>query len=241
MALKLMGNTVPDQGGRKDVVVDVDESVLILIRHCRDMKRQETCLRFITLLLLLSCTTLFVLTLSADFKKCEEFGSSGHKDTLQQSPAHAQLISERCPDNHQTNLSTMRVHFWSVPVKDKTDKLYMEWSPMLGENYIYNKDKQAIVIRQQGFYFLYVRVGLGCQQRENVERKFHMKLHKWTESYNKSQVLTEAWDGVQCSSEVSKNMFVGQLFELREGDHVSVWVEDGYQLITRASLGGFLT
>lgn len=62
MGKTLMGNTPPAEAACGDSVIDIgkDESLLILVKHCKDMKHQETWLRLITLLLLLSCMALIL-------------------------------------------------------------------------------------------------------------------------------------------------------------------------------------
>lgn len=62
MGKKLMENTPPAEAACGDSVIDIprDESLLILIKHCKDMKHQETWLRFITLLLSLSFMALIL-------------------------------------------------------------------------------------------------------------------------------------------------------------------------------------
>ncbi len=53
MGQKLAVQTLPNEEACRDSVTNMgpDESVLILIKHCRDMKQQETRLRLVTLLL----------------------------------------------------------------------------------------------------------------------------------------------------------------------------------------------
>lgn len=65
MAQKLKGEARPAKATCGDSVIEVspDESVLILIKHCRDMKQQETRLRLVTLLLLLSCMGLILFNI----------------------------------------------------------------------------------------------------------------------------------------------------------------------------------
>lgn len=64
MGQKLVGHTVPTETPEelRNSVLDMnqDDSVLILIKHCRDMKQQESRLRLVTLLLLLSCMALVI-------------------------------------------------------------------------------------------------------------------------------------------------------------------------------------
>lgn len=78
MGQKVMGPTVPAGAACGDALINVssDESVLILINHCRDMKRQEARLRLITLLLLLGCTALFVYSTCANLGQHGKSGSS---------------------------------------------------------------------------------------------------------------------------------------------------------------------
>lgn len=79
MKQKLMGDTTATEATRGDLVIDLmgpDESVLILLKHCRDMKQQETRLRLITLFLLLSCMALILLTTGSVIRQKENSVSS---------------------------------------------------------------------------------------------------------------------------------------------------------------------
>lgn len=128
-----------------------------------------------------------------------------------------------------------------VPADIKSAGLYIKWDVMFGEKY--SKEKRAIVIPETGFYFVYVRIALSCQDEDEAAnfKRFYVELHKWNERYNKTVRLTEAWDGIVCTSEGSRSVFVGQLFDLLKGDHVRVWIGEGYELITKSSFGAYLT
>lgn len=67
----LMERTLPVESACGHAVMEtgLDKSTLILIKHCRDMKQQETCLRLITLLLVLSSTVLFYFASSVILKQ----------------------------------------------------------------------------------------------------------------------------------------------------------------------------
>lgn len=73
-----MAHTQPAETACRDSVMNMgpDEPVLILIKHCRDMKQQETRLRLVTLLLLLSCTALFIFITGAGLRQHKNSGSS---------------------------------------------------------------------------------------------------------------------------------------------------------------------
>lgn len=120
------------------------------------------------------------------------------------------------------------------------DGQYIKWDIVFGEKYIV-PEKRAIVIPQTGFYFVYVRIALRCPAGDENFMRFYVELHSWNEGYNKSVSLMEAWDGVVCTPGSNRNVFLGQLFDLLQGDHVSVWIREGYKLIKKSFFGAYLT
>lgn len=79
MGQRLLKKTQPAEAASGDSVIGIgpDESVLILIKHCSDMKQQEMRLRLITLLLLLSCMALILFTGRVDLRRQENSTSVG--------------------------------------------------------------------------------------------------------------------------------------------------------------------
>ncbi|XP_023253576.1 uncharacterized protein LOC111648055 [Seriola lalandi dorsalis] len=244
MGQKLMGPTLPSEAACGDAMVAMgrDESILILIKHCRDMKQQESRLRLITLLLLLSCTTLFVFIKAADLKQCGNSGSIEQRITEEQHPAYSQ--QERlCPAvNPQNNSQRPHIHLHSMTTDNRTDGQYIKWKSMFGKEY--NEEKQAIVIPQTGVYFIYVTITLLCDEETTTQaedfNKLLVQLRRWNEGYDKIVPIMDAWNGVTCTSKVPRSVFVGQLFDLLAGDHVSVWIEFGYKLVWKSSFGAYL-
>uniref|UniRef100_A0A3Q3NCP8 THD domain-containing protein n=1 Tax=Mastacembelus armatus TaxID=205130 RepID=A0A3Q3NCP8_9TELE len=129
----------------------------------------------------------------------------------------------------------------SVPAENITDRLYMKWYKVFGDNY--NDKKRAIVIPETGYYFVYATFALSCQDEVEDEsfKKFYVTLHRWNEGYRQEKTIGSAMDGIECSSDRSRSVFMGQLFYLLNGDHVSVWIEEGYKLITKSSFGAYST
>lgn len=114
---------------------------------------------------------------------------------------------------------------------------------MFGGNHI-DKEKHAIVIPQTGIYFIYVRIDLSytCEHRDEKLINFSAELHTWNENYNKTLKVMSMWHSVHCSSEeLGRTVFDGQLFDLVEGTHISVWIHKGYRLIRKSSFGAYLT
>lgn len=130
-----------------------------------------------------------------------------------------------------------------MPAKHIGDEHYIQWHVEFGEKNVVSA-KNAIVIPQTGFYFVYLRIALICPSEHGAADflRFYVELHSWNKGYNKTVKLTEAWDGVSCSPRgVTRNVFLGQLFDLLEGDHVRVWIKEGYKLITKSTFGTYLT
>ncbi|TKS84062.1 hypothetical protein D9C73_019171 [Collichthys lucidus] len=220
-----MGHTLPAETTCEDSMIDMgqDRSALILIKHCRDMKQQEMCLRLITLFLLLICTALFIFMNGAILRQRGISGSSSQESTAEQSPAY----SKQCPAA-------------PVTIANGSSEVYMKWNVEFGENY--SEEKCAIVIPKTDYYFVYVRITLKCHnlEEDGKFRKFGLYLHSWNKAYPQAVELTHVWDGVFCTLGGYRSVFVGQLFDLLEGDHVSVWIAEGYELISRSSFGAYL-
>ncbi|XP_029300990.1 uncharacterized protein LOC115016975 [Cottoperca gobio] len=246
MGQKLIGHTLPAEAAHVDAMMDLgpDEFVLVLIKHCRDMKQQETCLRLISLLLLLSCVALFIFSFGADLWKSENSGSRGQGSAVEQSPASSQLQERVFPaDDPQTNfqrLQDFKIHLRSQSEYNKPDGHYIKWDKVFGETY--NEEKRAIMIPENGFYFIYLRFALGCHDEDKAANftRFYVELRNSNEGYNTTIRLLEASDGIACTSIGFRSVFLGQLFDLSKGDNVSVWIGKGYKLINKASFGAFL-
>ncbi|XP_026032787.1 uncharacterized protein LOC113027389 [Astatotilapia calliptera] len=244
MGQKVMGPTVPAGAACGDALINVssDESVLILINHCRDMKRQEARLRLITLLLLLGCTALFVYSTCANLGQHGKSGSSRDGSAEDQTPAYSK--QERgCPEvphaeTVQRQAETQKIHLQST---GKANGSYITWAPILGKMN-YNKEKNAIVIPTTGIYFIYLRFTLSCNDdvKGSEFQKFHIQLHRWSEAYGKVTTELDAWESVKCQTKDYQTLFVGQLFDRLDGEFLSVKVIDGYNLIKTSFFGAFL-
>ncbi|XP_035524531.1 tumor necrosis factor ligand superfamily member 15 [Morone saxatilis] len=240
MGQKLRGHTLPAEAACRDSMIDIgrDESVLILIKHCQDMKQQETRLRLITLILLLTCMALLIYTTSSGLRQHEESGSRGQGSAVEQRAPYSRQET-LFPEDKQTRL---RIHLRPPSPTNKTkmsDGQYFEWDVDFGK--YYNEKTRAIVIPASGIYFVYVRITLSCHGEETQNLQlFSLRLRCWNERYTKQRQLTDAKDDVECTQDRSKSVFVGQLFDLNEGDHLSVWIEKGYKLIKTSSFGAFL-
>ncbi|XP_071377286.1 uncharacterized protein [Centroberyx affinis] len=221
-----MGRNAQDQVALRDVEVGArpDESLLVLLAHCRDMKRQETRLRLATLFLLFGCCAVFLFCISPAFKGqavTAEFGTAYSKQDS---------VVKDCP---QTILTRPIIHLTSVKsAEDRSNGTHIKWDATLGEKY-YNSSERAIVIPQPGIYYVYMRIALYQKrhEEEHEEERISIKLHTWKDSYPKDVTIMEAFDGIAATEHVNKNVYLGRVFELKTGDLLRVWIGSGYDLI----------
>ncbi|XP_060935941.1 uncharacterized protein LOC133012000 [Limanda limanda] len=209
---------------------DEDQPVCILLRHCQDMKRQETRLRLLTVLLLLGCSALYIFSLWAELRK-PDHQSSGEQRA-------AEPLLER---QHAAGKKRFNIHLSSQHTESSTDG-YIRWEEILFSDQRYDPERQAIVIPEDGIYYIYIRTSLSCVNVSQTAlfNMFYMELHRWNDDYPDSKVLTSSRDGLWCPHQEFGTVSVGGQFKLSEGDHVSVRIGAGYELIYKSTFGAFL-
>lgn len=92
----------------------------------------------------------------------------------------------------------------------------------------------------RGVYFVYMRVTLACYTPTEDYQHLFLKVQRLPEGYGKYEELAKVQDGLDCSTKKFRSVFVGQLFSLDEGDHLSVWMEQGSNLIHESWFGASL-
>ncbi|CAK6976679.1 uncharacterized protein LOC111221201 [Scomber scombrus] len=233
----LMGNE--DASGDTMINMGTDKSVLILIKHCQDMKKQETRLRFVTLLLLFSCAAMFISTIIPDLRQLGNSRSSKQENADENSSTYS-LQQSACPaatDYPKRKPKTHHISLKAAPANSIPDGQYMIWTKTFGD--MDYDEKNAFVIPETGEYFVYISITLGCQE-DHTNEKFNVQLRKFNSGYNEDQNMINAWNGVVCSPHQTRTLFMGELFDLLKGDHVKVFITYGYNLITTASFGAYL-
>ncbi|KAF3849420.1 hypothetical protein F7725_015917, partial [Dissostichus mawsoni] len=219
-----MGHTLIGTRGSAedaDVVMDLgpDQSLLVLMEHCREMKRQETRLRLFTLLLLLGCTALLVFAMWAGLIQ------SGSKEEVVNDP--------------QTDFTRLHVSLRSMSYKISPEGKVITWE---SEFEPANKVTPYIVIPEDGFYFVYLNVAIFCVCRHEGANftTFVGELHRYSEGYDDPERLTVVRDRLRCNSLQHRNVFVGQLFKLSKKDRLSVLIKEGFELIDESKFGAYL-
>ncbi|XP_029920494.1 uncharacterized protein LOC115368513 [Myripristis murdjan] len=235
-----MGQTRQDQAECTDVAIDMgrDESLLLLAKHCRDMRRQESSLRVVTMLLFLSCTAMFILCSFAEIRRNQSAASDGQTVVAAYSRQDNSIEG-----NSHGGFTGMSIDLGSEEHEDPMPNgTYMKWRPNFGHNY-YDDKKNAIVITQSGKYYIYVSIGLSWNfDDESEDRTINVQLQKWSDRYQSDEIILEAWDEVPQTLYGKKNVYLGRIFDLTAGSHLKVLIGMGYELIdsTKTSFGCFL-
>ncbi|XP_034566019.1 uncharacterized protein LOC117831433 [Notolabrus celidotus] len=243
MGQKQMRYSLPDEAAC-GVDMNREEAVLILLQHCRDMKRQETRLRLFTLLLLLllSCGALFVL--AHIYRNSGPSGQRSEKQVLEKQVLEKQVLEKQvlgCPTAvPEREVQSLHVDLISQYEEHKVISTDMKWIVKFGNNY--DPERRAIVIPEDGRYLFYLRVTFRCLNNSGIEfRNLHLELKKWNERHSLKKPLMSATDSVQCRKEMFRTLSVVQQFELIKDDHVSVFIGEGYDMIKESSFGALLT
>lgn len=117
MAPRLIRDTRPAGSAAGDSVIDMreDESALILIKHCNDMKQQEARLRLITLLLLLVNMALFLFTNRLSPWHQGDFASAGRGVSPKSFLLCASFL-------WQTELGCLHYYRSTTPLRSRNDQ-----------------------------------------------------------------------------------------------------------------------
>ncbi|XP_060917680.1 uncharacterized protein LOC132992432 [Labrus mixtus] len=239
MGQKQTRSTVPTEEACRRVDIYQDKSVLILLQHCRDIKQRDTRFRLVSLLLLLSCVSLFIF-----LQLREYYGSTRQENVVQSGPAYSK---QECPSADPQSISSNRLPIALTSVKDPKNNQsgYLNWR---GENHRTPTD--AIEIPKTGHYFVYLRITFQCQEQHKDQdyKEFNLILQSFNEGYGpkpEPRNLTTAMDSVGCRKSGPltqvRTLTVVQLFHLIERDHVKVWVNKGLGMIISAFFGAFQT
>lgn len=111
----------------------------------------------------------------------------------------------------------------------------MKWSKVFGD--MEYDEENAFVIPETGIYFVYISITLDCQ--DNPNKKLYVQLQKRNDGYNEDIYLMDAWNAVVCTQQ-PRTLFIGELFDLSQGEHVKARIMHGSELIRKASFGAYL-
>lgn len=210
-----------------------EESILILINHCREMKQQEARLRTATLLLLLSCAAICLVT---------NFTHSA-KVTFASDPAFS-AQKDPCPTGSTSATKPsipkpLRISLRWAAVTKLTPGSKIKWeTTFVEDNEASYNATHAIVIPKQDIYFVYLRFALKFPEKN---QELDVKLQIWNSAYNTERDLIYIREGSGHNESEFRTVYMGQLLDLSQGDHLSVLLTNGHELIYEAFFGAFQT
>ncbi|XP_023839001.1 lymphotoxin-alpha [Salvelinus sp. IW2-2015] len=227
-----------------DTVISMaqQESVVLLLKHCQEMKRQESRLRLVTLFLVLGCAAVFVFTQRVN-RDCNE------KDSFKP----AEYSQQQAIDRQEQNLKP-NAHLTTSSMCNSVPEDYIQWEHqgtglVHMQNFTYDEKKHALVVPQGGRYFVYVGVNFRMPDKDKVSGEIHflsLKVWKFSNRYPKNWPIMEVKDSIPDNRRGARTVYTGQVVALEEGDFLSVSInEDNYELIdcsaeTTMYIGAFL-
>ncbi|RVE65381.1 hypothetical protein OJAV_G00116060 [Oryzias javanicus] len=202
----------------KDMEMCTEESVVLLVKQCRDMRRQEMLFRGATLLLLCFGTALILNSSSFGFGR------------FTQPNKIESTAEERIPDAGSDCSGKMHIHLTQETIYRDN----ITWQ--LAFNACLTFENSSIMIPQSGVYFVYVRFTLTCEHGSTL---FSMKVTRWSESYPATTKLMHAQSDLNCTNNYFQTVYAGELLELSQGDQLKVNITQGYDLINESNFGAF--
>ncbi|XP_010899432.2 tumor necrosis factor ligand superfamily member 15 [Esox lucius] len=210
----------------QDTVIPMDQqtSVIILLKHFQEMKRQENRLRLLMFSLILSFASVFLIThhvikysIEKATLKPTEFARQQAKDPEQ----HLMSQNQSKPSIHLTTPSNC-----SVPTE------FMKWEAHKGsvhqQGFTYNETSRSVVVPEEGKYFVYV--GMNFRNHLKESKMIVLKVIKYSLSYKDWVEVLEVKDSIP--AENRRTVYTGQVLSLMEGDLLRVWLDNkNYELI----------
>ncbi|KAG7476786.1 hypothetical protein MATL_G00086520 [Megalops atlanticus] len=192
-----------------------NQTVLLLLKHCRETKRQECHARIaMGFLLLASLALLFFVQRSQD-------NSSSCKHVV---PAPENGVHQRQVDvQNETPVAHL------TGQHNKNPNQYIPWQHEMGKGavrgFTYDTQTHALIIPRKGVYNVYMQFtyrkpsSLNCSQFLVL----NPSVFKFSSSYPTVENLMVAYDTVGCDEQwVYKSIYSAGTFELEQGDKLMV-------------------
>ncbi|KAI1900667.1 hypothetical protein AGOR_G00052270 [Albula goreensis] len=196
------------------VQIEPDRSVLILIEHCNEMKRQERYSRTITGFLFLGFTALFFFyTHSRISSECKH----SIKDSEYGTGAYQRQIGTR-PNAHLT-----------APETSIHNVTTLEWESKNGDAFLQDFDygNNALIVPKDGRYSVYLQLTYRMTEKfvciPGNLIQLTQEVYRLSDSYPVETLLMVASDTVNCSEKKwRRSIYTSGVFQLEKGDRLFV-------------------
>ncbi|XP_036383868.1 lymphotoxin-alpha-like [Megalops cyprinoides] len=191
-----------------------DKSVLILINHCKEMRRQERNSRIVTGLLLLGVAALFIFFQTRKDSSSDREHAAKYEDPIAYQPGAN-------PSAHLTAPS-------QYPCKSD----YLAWEAKNGEAHLHNfvYANNSLIVSQAGRYHVYLQITYRMIESKACKPGsmllLHQAVYRKSESYPKDITIMETSDSVNCNEHKWwKSVFSSAVFLLEKDDQLKVKAE----------------
>ncbi|XP_028830233.1 uncharacterized protein LOC114786855 [Denticeps clupeoides] len=196
-----------------------EEALVVITRHCRDMKRQETRLRLATAFLLLSSVTvLLVLHAPSRDRATDQTATVGR--------LASPVLQGKRPGVHLMPLAQHRNN--TKPI---------QWEPRFNNGFSLTANNTLLTVPLDGLYYVYFGIsyripGNYCEQK-GVDRiqDLHTQVFKFTASYPKDIVIIKSIDSMTCTILAQRFVYAGQLIQLLKNDKLKMIIHTPHEVV----------
>ncbi|KAJ7988232.1 hypothetical protein DPEC_G00321460 [Dallia pectoralis] len=222
--------------GPQDAVIPMEQQEsVILLKHCKELQRQERRMRLITLSLILSFAAVFSISLNiirdsiekATFKSPEFLGQQAIADQVQPGTTQNSIkpsVHLTTPFNKICNASASGYTQWAH--RDNFGLIHLH-------GFTYNEANSSLVVPQDGRYFVYV--GINFRNNLQLTHIVTLKVQIYTEDYKDPEDVMEVKDSIPAEKEVPvfrRTLYTGQVLVLTKGAFLMVKLDTkSYELI----------
>ncbi|KAJ8388760.1 hypothetical protein AAFF_G00129930 [Aldrovandia affinis] len=197
-----------------EVQMEPDRSVLILIDHCIEMKRQERNSRIVTVFSFLGFTALFFLyTYRHSSPNCE----------------HAIKVTEYGTGAYQRQTGNRPNAHLTAPQSPKCEVKYLEWEITNGDAYLqdFNYRNNALIVPLKGRYYIYLQImyrmheNFTCSSGSMIQ--LSQQVFQLKKSYPIETLLVMASGSINCTQKQwRKSLYTAGVFSFEKDDALMV-------------------
>ncbi|XP_046906977.1 tumor necrosis factor ligand superfamily member 15-like isoform X2 [Hypomesus transpacificus] len=211
------------------------ETVTVLPPHYQKVKRQEMCLRLVTLLFLMSCAAAYFLTLHVR-------SDPSTNPVLQHTAGSSQKqvsSSQLCTGGTLASVQSKPNALVTSPSNRETlsDNSIVQWySEKIGlvtlKGFTYDQDAQALVVPQYGSYYIYTGMNLQLAASTCAKNNQTFEMHVLTHrpSYPKDKEFMVVKESIMgCGG--YRTVYLGQVMLLEKGALLKAKIISGSNMV----------
>ncbi|XP_018588392.2 tumor necrosis factor ligand superfamily member 15-like isoform X1 [Scleropages formosus] len=215
-----MGRHERQSNEEDSVVLQVkhDPAVLVLMDHCREMKRQECRLRVATAFLLLGCAALFLVS-----SRLGRLPSDTVKHSVEPRIAEFEGVSQRQTSEYPVKPSA---HLTAPCALSQPHVIHWNDNQAIIQGFKYKEGE--LIVPQSGKYHVYLQITFRKPESYNCSEgdlfiPLRPEVRVWQDSYPEYVPLMSASDYLSCKEIFEKSIYTAGMYDLEKNSKLQVW------------------